>query len=342
MTTQHSYIKPSRDERHALSRDLNKEATFYNSKPIVTTMKRPNVPEVPTFDTPEEKNKAAKALQGATGGVPPDLTEHESAKEHERLLVVAHKEFDEAQNAGNKWAERSATLIGTWDKIKELAYYKPKTWGNFLQEEFDFSPMQESRLRDVLKRFNLLSEPEQKQLSSGNNKNVISDGKPSASVVAALSDVPKALQTEILNELKDEGEKVTAKKVKEKIKEKTPEPVAAEFKEVIQDANGVEIPENLIPTFKAMNAEAEFWEEQLTPLIKKLKKELDAFNPIYNKIDKGELTSLKRMRAGFVSHLGTPVICPKCNGAGKRCVKCTGMGLVSQFDSKNEETDEKA
>src|ERR1019366_1989500 len=92
MTTQHSYIKPSRDERHALSRDLNKEATFYNSKPIVTTMKQITKPSnsPDSFSTPEERKAKAKELQVAAGGVPEGI-DKTLEKQHKQDKAVVRK-----------------------------------------------------------------------------------------------------------------------------------------------------------------------------------------------------------------------------------------------------------
>src|ERR1035441_2872992 len=69
LTQHHNPLKLSKSERADRNTVLAHEKSIYDS-PIKTIPMKPLTKSVATFDTPEEKKQAAKALRVAAGGVP--------------------------------------------------------------------------------------------------------------------------------------------------------------------------------------------------------------------------------------------------------------------------------
>lgn len=139
--------------------------------------------------------------------------------------------------------------------------------------------------------------------------------------VAASGSVTAAAITEEIDKKKEKA----AKPKKEK-------PSEAEFKEVVTDANGEEIPESLLPEWKRAASEA----KEHMRLITKVKSWIvkgfgDSPDNIFAECDYSMVSDLT-LKYRQIKTVLPFVLCPSCRG--KKCKDCKKRGWVSEFRSK--------
>jgi len=136
----------------------------------------------------------------------------------------------------------------------------------------------------------------------------------------ALGKAPEKERAAILKEVANDGE-VTPKKIAEKIKEKS-EPKEAEFRVVVKDANGDEVPEAIEKEFQR----AESGSKEQISNAQQIKNFLEHDDTITIEARALRETA-KDLLAGLKTHLTKHVLCPKCGG--KKCGVCSKRGFVS-------------
>lgn len=136
-----------------------------------------------------------------------------------------------------------------------------------------------------------------------------------------LSKAPKKKRAKVLAEASKDG-KATAKKIAEVIEKQ--KPVTAEFREIVKDHNGDEVPEPIAAEFQ--RAEKESKENVLHAQAIKNYLERDDATTVEAR---GLRETAKDLLAGLKTHLTKHVLCPKCGG--KKCAVCSKRGFVSNY-----------
>lgn len=264
------------------------------------------------FDRPMKKSKPKSSKIDK-------FRETLSTKKEDRKIPVgidADLLIDEMQiekhlaNAGTSFFEvdRLLTKICAEKKYTERTFdlYMRSRWGK--SAKWAYKIMQDNRR---VKTFSQ-SSVQNKQLSEKLNQNQ----------AAALGKADPEKQAEILKDVAKEG-KVTAKKISEKIAEKSEsKKVDAEFRHIIKDANGEDVPEEIAKDFQLAEEES--------------KKQINSAQAIKNFLSTDEALNVearglretaKDLLAGLKTHLSKHVLCPKCKG--KKCAVCSKRGFVS-------------
>lgn len=136
-----------------------------------------------------------------------------------------------------------------------------------------------------------------------------------------LAKAPKKKRAKVLAEASKDG-KATAKKIAEVIEKQ--KPVTAEFREIVKDHNGDEVPEPIAAEFQ--RAEKESKENVLHAQAIKNYLERDDATTVEAR---GLRETAKDLLAGLKTHLTKHVLCPKCGG--KKCAVCSKRGFVSNY-----------
>ena len=197
--------------------NYNNLSNFYNSKPMkqkTGAARTPLTKTVNTFDTPEDRKEAAKALREAAGGSPSRLANHIDR-------INAHlKTIDGSQlEIGKELIEIMEEKDFAEDTVEQFVF---NTWGWRRQRAYELAEAYRIKAGLPANVINLLQNPGQAK---------------------ALKAAPESERAEVLKEVAAGG-KVTAKAISEKI-ESRKAPINAEFEEEIRDERGTLVPPEL-------------------------------------------------------------------------------------------------
>lgn len=312
MTSLHS-LHGRADRLHSARREnaiLAAEALAYNSPVIrvtlTDTMEKPK--KIQQFNNNLALTKEER-MENLAVGAPLQLNDLE------REVREGWQEYEKHELSALAVAKgiiRNVKLIragGDWKK-------KEANWDNYCQKHLGFSRQHYSGMESYLAKRSALSAKTQKFLRSG---------AETASVVEAISEVPEDKQEEVAEEAAKSGKKVTAKAVKEAAKKVTQEPPKeAEFRELIKDAAGNEVPENRVEKFKL----AEKIGKENRQKAKEILNALESDDVLVVEA-RGLAEVAKDLHAGLGQNLTRHVMCPKCEWKG--CSVCHKRGFVSKY-----------
>ena len=239
------------------------------------SMEKPKVTPVNTFDSPEDKTAAAKKIKqelavGETPSAPAQLSDIIQEIKDGFAEYDKHELSACAIAIGIIRQVKSIRASGDWKKLES-------NWKVFCTKHLERSHEHFDHMERFIAQRSALSEKSQIYLSSG---------AESPKVVEALSKVPEEKRDEVAKAAKEEGGKVTVKKIEAaaakiipsaKSEEKKDEPKDAEFEEVFQDSRGTIIPVKLRHQWKDRMAIAEDMQSHCSVLRSELLKKDSIF-----------------------------------------------------------------
>lgn len=294
------YRTPTRPERRYSNAILARESEAYNSPIIKVAMKQPTKNE--TFHANLALAKEDRPLP-AVGGVIHDKKQYKKDKETIRKGIAS-------------FVETGTALARVRDSRSfELDEYQ--SFEEFCEREYGFSPQYGNRLIAASDDFKALSPESQKLLVSETHVTALAKTEP---------EQRDEIVAEVAAEAKESGKKVTAKAIEKKIEEKKKktEPEPAEFRELIKDAAGNEVPENRVEKFKL----AEKMGKENRQKAKEILNALESDDVLVVEA-RGLAEVAKDLHAGLGQNLTRHVMCPKCEWKG--CSVCHKRGFVSKY-----------
>ncbi len=142
----------------------------------------------------------------------------------------------------------------------------------------------------------------------------------------AVGRIPKSERVKVLQAVSGDGESL-GKKIQNRITEKAEEiskslESEAEFRVIVKDFNGEEVPEEISEAFQYADQESK---EQILNA-QQIKNFLERDDAVTIEA-RGLRETAKDLLAGLKTHLTKHVLCPKC--VGKKCAVCSKRGFVS-------------
>ncbi|MDE2019550.1 MAG: hypothetical protein KGJ13_04345 [Patescibacteria group bacterium] len=272
-------------------------ATFYNSKPMQAPKKNE------AFHANLALAKEERPIP-AVGGVIHDKKQYKKDKETIRKGIAGFIETGTALARVRDTRSFEIDGYGTFDE--------------FCLKEYDITRQYGNRLIAASELVRALPEYISETIVSENQAQALAKAEP---------EEREEIVSEVAAEAKESGKKVTAKAIEKKIEEKKKkaEPEAAEFRELIKDAVGNEVPEYLYAEWKR-GAELE---KLLTKPLRDVKKMMSAGidnDKAFVHLDQAHLVQMQNMIHAL--EIGPHVVHVSCEGKG--CKDCRKRGYLTE------------